>query len=317
MGDEARPAAGGSAARTGSEVKALLELAERQCGVLSRSQMLATGATSRRIEWWLATGRLRRLHQGVYATGAAPARLEREMAALLACGGGAALSHQTAAALWQVWPQAAGSRVDVSVPRGRCRSVAGVRLHRVRLHDAQVMPLGPLRVTSPARTLLDLSMCLTPVELERALAHAMRERLVNASRMRQFLRIHARRAGSRVLRVLLDSGPAFTRSEAESRFLDLVRRAELPAPAVNVRVSGCEVDFMWRRARLVVEIDGFAWHAHRDAFERDRRRDANLIAEGITVMRVTWRQLMDEPFAVVARVARVLATAAGSSAPSR
>jgi very-short-patch-repair endonuclease len=145
----------------------------------------------------------------------------------------------------------------------------------------------------------------------------MRERLVNASRMRQFLRIHARRAGSRVLRVLLDSGPAFTRSEAESRFLDLVRRAELPAPAVNVRVSGCEVDFMWRRARLVVEIDGFAWHAHRDAFERDRRRDANLIAEGITVMRVTWRQLMDEPFAVVARVARVLATAAGSSAPSR
>jgi very-short-patch-repair endonuclease len=101
-------------------------------------------------------------------------------------------------------------------------------------------------------------------------------------------------------------GAALTRSEAESRFLDLVRQARLPEPSANHRVEGMEVDFYWRRARLVVEVDGFAFHGSVRAFEADRRRDARLVAAGLRVLRVTWRQLTGEPLAVIARVAMVL-----------
>ena len=111
-----------------------------------------------------------------------------------------------------------------------------------------------------------------------------------------------------MLRVLLDrrEGPALTRSEAEGRLLALVRAARLSRPELNVRVAGHEVDFLWREVGLVVEVDGFAFHSSREAFERDRLRDAELQAHGFTVMRVTWRQLVDTPEALVARLAAVL-----------
>jgi very-short-patch-repair endonuclease len=111
-----------------------------------------------------------------------------------------------------------------------------------------------------------------------------------------------------VLRALLDrnEGPAFTRSEAEERLLALVRAARLPHPELNVRVSGHEVDFLWRDARLVVEVDGFANHRTRAAFEHDRLRDAQLQGAGLTVMRVTWRQIVAEPEALLARLALAL-----------
>jgi very-short-patch-repair endonuclease len=98
-----------------------------------------------------------------------------------------------------------------------------------------------------------------------------------------------------------------TRSEAERRLLELVRAARLPAPATNRRLHGHEVDFVWRPQRLVVEVDGYAFHSSRSAFERDRRRDADLIREGYRVIRLTWRQLTREPEAVVALLARALA----------
>lgn len=103
------------------------------------------------------------------------------------------------------------------------------------------------------------------------------------------------------------SSPAFTRSEAEARFLASVRKARLGAPATNTVVVGHEVDFLWRAERLVVEIDGFAFHASRHAFDADRRRDADLTAAGLRVLRVTWRQITKEPEAIIARVAQALA----------
>jgi very-short-patch-repair endonuclease len=105
--------------------------------------------------------------------------------------------------------------------------------------------------------------------------------------------------------------PAFTRSEAEQRLLRLVRKARLPAPDVNASLHGFEVDFLWRDAALVLEVDGYAFHSGRAAFEQDRRRDAELAARGLTVIRVTWRQLADEPEAVVVRIGQALARLGG------
>jgi very-short-patch-repair endonuclease len=110
--------------------------------------------------------------------------------------------------------------------------------------------------------------------------------------------------------VLLDHGPAITRSEAERRLLKLIRDANLPLPLTNVRLHGHTVDFCWPQNRLIVEFDGFAFHGHRRAFERDRKRDRTLVAAGYRVIRITWRQLTDEPLAVIASVAQALTAAA-------
>lgn len=112
-------------------------------------------------------------------------------------------------------------------------------------------------------------------------------------------------------------GPTVTRSEAEERFLSLIREAPLPPPEVNVTIRGYEVDFLWRKQRLVVEVDGYAYHGHRGAFERDRRKDAQLRAAGLSSMRVTWLQMKDEPYALIAHVAQALVWAeAHAAAPA-
>ena len=105
----------------------------------------------------------------------------------------------------------------------------------------------------------------------------------------------------------IQTDPNLTRSEAERRALDLIRAARLPPPETNVRVCGHEVDFLWRRQRLIVEVDGYAFHSSRRSFERDRRKDQALGAQGYRVIRVTWRQLTEEPEVVVATLAAALA----------
>ena len=127
--------------------------------------------------------------------------------------------------------------------------------------------------------------------------------------MRLILERYPRRRGTGRLRALLEEGdqPALTRSEAEERFLALIRRARLPRPETNVSIGAYEVDFFWRAARFVAEIDGFAFHASEEKFESDRRRDGDLTASGIRVMRVTWSQLTKEREALVARLSAALA----------
>ncbi len=104
-----------------------------------------------------------------------------------------------------------------------------------------------------------------------------------------------------------DPGAALTRSEAERRLLRLIVAAELPAPEVNVRVAGLEVDFLWRPERLVVEVDGYRFHDGRPRWERDRHRDQRLLAAGFRVLRVSWRQLVQTPVAVAVRIGQALA----------
>jgi len=238
----------------------------------------------------VAHGRLTRLHRGVYRVGPEPGVYAREMAAVLATGG--ALSHHSAAALWGIRPPHDGD-THITVT-GKARSRGGVKVHRSASLNAAVH-LG-LPLTTPARTLHDLAPLVPQHDLDRAVEEALIRGLATADDL-----------GTRpALRTASRTEPRLTRSEAERRMLRLIRAARLPTPATNLRVAGWEVDVVWPRHRLVVEVDGYAYHGNRAAFERDRRKDAALVAAGYRVVRITWRQIVDEPHAVVALLARLL-----------
>lgn len=234
------------------------------------------------------------------------------MAAALWAGEGALLSHATAAGIWLMLPRPhPAADVDVSAVGRWRRRGTGVRVHRLRsLEGAGTTHLG-LPVTTPPRTLLDLAAEATPRRLEQALAVAIRTGLVTRVEVEALVDATPRRWGAARLKRLLEPGrgPAFTRSEAEERFLDLVRRAELPEPETNVVVGGMEVDFLWRTERLAVEVDGWEFHGTRRAFEGDRRRDAALLGVGFRSMRLTWDRLVRQPEAALRDLIRALAAA--------
>lgn len=258
-------------------------VAAGQRGLITQRQLLDAGASKSAISRRAEAGLLHLLHRGVYLVGhAVPPPLALELAALLACGPTAALSHRTAAALWRILPAQDGT-IDVTVPDRRCRPRPGLRPHTGTLDEVTVR--HDLRLTTPVRTLRDLTRVLDSTTLERATNEAHVLNLIP--------RDHA--------------AADVTRSEAERRLLDLLRRAALRPTATNAKVAGCEVDVLFAEQRLVIEMDGYAFHRTRAAFERDRRRDADLAAAGYRVVRITWRQLSTEPEAVVARLAAALA----------
>ncbi len=288
-------------------------LAARQHGLVARVQLLAAGVPAHVIDRRLARGRIDAVHRGVYRVSPAPLPYERQMAALLTCGASAVVSHRSAALLWKLLPGSPGDApVDVTVPRRHPASLRGLLVHRVSCLPAdEVTLVEGIRATVPARTLLDLARNGDPRELEQAVAQADRTGLTTRADLARLATRHPHRRGVMAIRALLAAGaePAFTRSEAETCFLALVRKAQLPAPAVNVALRGYEVDFFWRAEGLVVEIDGFAFHSSPAAFERDRRRDAVLAAAGFRVLRITWRQIAREPQALLVRLAQALVQA--------
>ncbi len=296
-------------AGTSTGDRAVGELAARQHGVVTRQQLGAAGMRRGAIAHRLREGRLHRLHRGVYLVGH-PVRppLAIETAALLACGKGAVLSHHPAGRLLAVLPPE-GTEIDVTVAARDPGPLKGVRIHRARRLDPRDLTRRQgLPITAPARTLLDLAEVLAGLQLERALEEALRRRVVSDKQLRALLARSPGRHGVAVLGALLDrrEGPALTRSEAEARLLALVREARLPPAELNVHVGRFEVDFLWRDAGLVVEVDGYAYHSGPAAFERDRLRDAELQSLGLAVLRVNWRQIVDEPHALVARLVRAL-----------
>jgi very-short-patch-repair endonuclease len=198
----------------------------------------------------------------------------------------------------------------VTLPGRSNRSRLGIRLHRARSLDPKdVRHREGIRLTAPARTLIDLAQFISRRDLERAYEEAQVLNLVRRTELRAALERVPGRHGSPAIRALLDqaSPPALTRSEGEARLLVLLRAADLSPTEVNARIGRYEVDFLWRRERLVVEVDGFAYHGNRAAFERDRLRDADLQAAGHRVIRVTWRQIENKPEALIARLAQALA----------
>jgi len=284
----------------------ILAFGARQHGVIARGQLVELGLTDRRIGSRVRSGRLHRVHQGVYAVGHERLTTKgRFLAAVFACGPGAALSHQSAAVLWGLRPER-GPRVDVTVPTTGGRKRRGAMIvHRSPLPDHELTVRDGVPVTTVVRTLIDLADMLPRRALERIIDEASYLRLdLDGLEPRR-----GRRGYGLLRRVVADheAGSTWTRSDLEERMLALCRRSSLPIPDVNAKVEGYEVDFVWRDARLIVETDGWAAHGTRKAFERDRIRDAELTAGGWRVVRITRRRLARGPDAVARQLARLLA----------
>jgi very-short-patch-repair endonuclease len=199
--------------------------------------------------------------------------------------------------------------VEVTVPREIRRRIEGIITHRSRsLTPEDVLHHESLPITTPARTLLDLATVLPTVELERAIARSERRGLARPSDVLARACACAKHPGALTIRRLLEDNqsPMLTRSEAEARFLDLVRRGGLRRPQANVQLNGYEVDLLWAEERLVVEVDGFAYHSSERAFTNDRRRDASLTAAGFRVVRVSWKDITKQPEATLVMLAQAL-----------
>lgn len=274
----------------------IARLAARQHGVVARWQLAALGVGGTAIDKRVADGRLRRIHRGVYAVGP----LDRRgywMAAVLACGEGALLSHRDGAMLWNLRP-ANRMAIDVTTPGARGRRRSRITVHgTVRLHPDDRAEVEGIPVTSVPRTLLDLAEVVPLEHVRRAYEAAERHELLDMQAMNELVSRSNGRRGLAALLALLDYDPSpgvRSKSDLESRFLDLVREAGLPLPQLNVSVEGFMVDAYWPPGRLVVELQSWEHHAHRQAFERDNERFARLQVAGYTVLPLTYRQLRDQ-----------------------
>jgi very-short-patch-repair endonuclease len=261
---------------------ALAELAARQHGVVTLAQLRELGLGVGAIKYRRGVGRLHLLHRGVYAVGhRPPSPHAKAIAAVLACGPDAALSHGSAAALWRIlprWP----STPHVTAPRERERP--GIHVHRSRHIDTTVH--YGIRVTTPARTLVDLADVLTPKQLTRAVNEAQVLRLTTPQELTTLL---TRYPGRRTSQLTPEQGA--TRSHLEDRFVRFLKRHHLPLPELNQQIAGHEVDAVYREQKLVIELDSRQFHTTPSAFEQDRDRDADLLNAGFSTLRITDQRL--------------------------
>lgn len=285
-------------------------IAGAQHGVITTLQVRALGFSSQTIARLTANGHLHRLHRGVYAVGHTALTLYgRWLAAVLACGPDALLSHHAAAALHELRTNPTGL-IDVTAP-GKHR-VEGVRCHTARsLSDQERTTINAIPVTSLARTYLDYAEIASPRLLKQALAAGERANKLNFLRLEAAIQGNPGRHGARALNTALKEfkpEDPRTRSQMERHFLAAVRRAGLPEPQCNVYVDGLLVDFYWPDAGLVIEVDSFAWHRSRHSFEEDRRRDAIHTVAGRRTLRPTHRRIEYETDALMEDIRRLLAS---------
>lgn len=283
--------------------------AREQHGVVAWRQLAAAGASRSAVSRAVCDGRLVRLHRGVFAVGHRALRPEAVwLAAVLAGGPGAVLSHRSAGALWGLCAEPS-MWVDITVPGDRARRRAHIRSHRGVLHPDDVTSHRGIPVTTPMRALLDAAEHLSDRALDRAVEQSERLRRFDGFALSALLERSGGRRGAGRLRSAVgryDENHRFTRSDLEDLALDLVRDHGLPRPLVNARVGDHEVDLLWSQQRVVVEADSWTFHGTRAAFERDCQRDADLQARGYRVVRVTWRRVRDEPAWIAARLRDVL-----------
>ena len=281
----------------------LAALAGDQHGVVARRQLLGLGFSSDQVHRMRDARRLHDVHAGVYAVGH---RVLSErghwMAAVLACGPAALLSHRSCAALSNI-RRTALSYVEVTVP-GHRGTIYGVRTYvSRRLQPQDREEIDGIPCASVALTLLQLATVLPRRGLERACDEAVVQELFDLAAIEELLDRSRGCRGVAKLRAVLDEhaiGTTVTRSELEERTLGLLDRAGIARPEVNVRLVcrpgvAPQVDFLWRAQRLVLETDGARFHRTPRQIDRDRRREADLVRAGYRVLRATWRQVEREP----------------------
>jgi very-short-patch-repair endonuclease len=219
------------------------------------------------------------------------------MAAVLACGSNAVLSHHTAAVLWQIVPLRHGGPTHLSVPLSVRRGRTGIVVHRrAALGAEEVTHRLGIPVTTVVTTLVDLAAIVALDRLEAAVNEADKLDLIDPERLRAELEEMPARPGRATLRQTLDRRTfTLTDSELERRFLPLARRAGLPRPDTQARVNGFRVDFSWPDLGLVVETDGLRYHRTPGQQTRDRIRDQAHAAAGLTPLRFTHAQVRFEP----------------------
>ena len=277
----------------------IAELAGRQHGVVAVWQLLELGLGRGAIQYRVSIGRLHRIHQGVYAVGHRKlSRQAHRMAAVLAYGPDAVLSHRSATAHWGIG--SASYKFDVTTPQSK-RSRKTIRAHTARLHPEERTTHDGIPITSVARTILDLAAQLSKESLTRLVEEADRKERFDLRALDRAMARRPRAPGTVRLRAVLAAyrGTPDTRSKLERDFRALIHRAGLPEPQFNVVVAGLTVDVWWPQWRLVVELDGEPYHDNPSAFETDRIRDATLQKHDIRVLRVTGDRMDNAPGAVV------------------
>ncbi len=292
------------------DTRTLYRVAEAQNGVVTRPQLLAQGMTAREIERRVERGDLGRIWRGVYLLGPIASLNTREQAAVLACSPRAVLSHRSAAAVLGLLPRLpAAADIEISVAGRNPGRRPDIRVHRVAtLLRREVTDADGLAVTTAARTLLDLASGSSSRQLEAAIAEAFALRLTTRRELLGLIEDHPGQRGIALLRRQLDAEapPARTRSRGEARLLVMLRAADLPRPRVNAQRGRWEIDFLWEKQKLAVEVDGYASHSSPWAFERDHEKTAELQDAGLTVLRISWLQLRRRPQAAFDRIARAL-----------
>jgi predicted transcriptional regulator of viral defense system len=290
----------------------IVALAERQHGLVTLHQLQLLGLGKAAVAKRAKDGRLHRVHRGVYALGR-PHLTEhgRWLAAALACGPKAVLSHRSAAGLHEI-RRDNRAKTDITLASNSARPRPAIEVHRSStLKPADITTVAGIPCTTTARTLVDLGDVVGRSAVERAVDRAELLRLFDGRAVHEALARVGRRRGAGTLRAILGKykQPTLTEEGIEEAFLALCGKAALPGPAVNTWIAlddgvAYKADFLWREHRLIAETDGRDVHTTRKAFEHDRLRDQRLTLAGFTVMRFTWRQIVDEP----RRVAEALRT---------
>ncbi len=285
-------------------------LAVRQHGNVTRGQLLDLGLSETQLVYRLRTGRLHRLHPGVYAVGRRPITpLDHAAAAVLACGPGAALGMRSSATLWNFWKH---WRLPFVVILPGDRRPNGIETHRSRyLTGPHVRTHLGIRTTSPARAILDCAPGLTDKALARMVNDALRSGFMHRSQLADMLSRFPTRAGVARLRPFVAGERGVTRSELEDEFVAFCERYGFPRPLINTIVAGYEVDAFFPDHRLIVELDGYGFHGDREAFESDRDRDADHLVDTLPTLRITHDRLTRTTDREAARLAKILESRRG------
>ena len=288
-----------------------VRLAARQYGAISSTQALACGLTRDQVRQLVRSGRWAAVRRGVYiVVGSTSSWEQRASIALLACCNHAALSFRAAAFLYGLTDEKPHC-IDVTIPyRTRTRAVTGLAVHRALQLDAHdTRMVRGLRVTCPARTLVDIASVYPERAIARAVDRALLSGLATIRVVRRYIDdrdLQCRPGVGTLVRLLDDREFGVPESELERRTLELIGAYRLPAPERQHRVGPHRVDFVYPDPRVLVEVDGRATHGTSEAFEQDPVRQNDLVLDGWAVLRFTWRQVTQDPGYVADTLRRAL-----------